>query len=121
MLLVSSIWFAQPAINIEEPMSIRCPNCSGDGGGMAHINRGDKPHTFEYVRCSICSGDGVVSQERADLIAEGRKLREARLARDESLLAMAKRLNMSPAELSGIEVGRAHPLAYDGLRKRLAN
>lgn len=99
----------------------RCPSCNGDGGGMAHINRGNKPHTFEWVACSICSGDGVVSDERAALIAEGKKLREARLARDESLLEMATRLNMSPAELSGIEVGRAHPLAYEGLRKRLAN
>ena len=90
---------------------------------MAHINRGmdTSTHSVEGVRCSICKGDGRISAAPAALMAQGKNWRDARVARGETLLEMSRRLGMSPADLSAIEVGRAEPAAYDDLRKRLAN
>ena len=98
-----------------------CPHCNGEGGGEAFINRGldISTHTVEWVRCLTCQGDGVVSDERAKLIAEGKAWRDARVARMEPLLEASRRLGMGPAELSTLELGRAPPLAYEDIRKRM--
>lgn len=98
---------------------MKCPHCNGDGGGEAFINRGldISTHTLEWVRCSTCQGDGVVSEERAALIAEGKAMRDARVVRMETLLEASRKLGIGPAELNAIELGRAPPLAYEQLRK----
>ena len=100
-----------------------CPHCNGDGGHDCHINRGfdSSTHTFEWRRCETCEGDGVVSDERAKLIAEGKAWRDARVARMETLLEASRKLGIGPAELSALELGRATPLAYEDLRKRMTN
>lgn len=97
----------------------RCPHCNGDGGGEAFINRGPdiSKHTLEWVRCMTCSGDGVISDERAGLIDLGRRMREARVERGETLLEASRRLGTDPAKLSKLEHGRGHPLTYERFAK----
>ena len=101
-------------------MATRCPHCKGDGGYDCHINRGldISTHTFEWRQCITCEGDGVIGEERAKLIAEGKAMRDARVARMETLLEASRKLDIGPAELSAIELGRAPPLAYEQLRKK---
>jgi hypothetical protein len=84
-----------------------CQRCNGNGVvGPVHINRGDNPHTWEMIRCSSCGGSGYWSNHQAAAARDGEALRQERLARDESLREAAKRMGISPAELSAIEQGR---------------
>ena len=103
-------------------MAVRCPHCNGDGGGPAFINRGldISTHSVDYVRCRTCEGDGVVSDERAGFIAEGRVWRDARVARQETLLEMSRRIGIGPAEISATEHGRGPALAFEHFRKLIA-
>lgn len=96
-----------------------CPRCEGKGWvGPVHINRGDKPHEWrERMDCDLCKASGVIDDGTVQALELGKRLREKRLARDESLREAARRLNMSAAELSGLETGRGglaawhHPFA----------
>lgn len=92
----------------------RCPHCGGDGGNNAFINRGIdiSTHSFEWVRCFTCDGSGKINAERADFIARGKVLRDARVLRQESLLEASRMMGINPAELSAIELGRAPAEAY---------
>ena len=102
---------------------MKCPHCKCDGRGEAFINRGPDISTLtkEWVRCRTCNGDGVVSDERASFIAEGKAWRDARVARQETLLEMSRRLGIGPAEISAIECGRGPSLAFEDFRKRLSH
>lgn len=95
-------------------MAVTCPNCDGEGGGQAFVNRGEDitKHSVEWITCRTCNGDGKVTDERAECIAAGKRMRDARVARQESLLAASKRMGIGPAELSDIEHGRAAALCY---------
>ena len=86
-----------------------CPICEGRKRALAHINRGSAPHSWEKMDCRACAGTGMISAETATAIANGRSMRERRIARDESLREAAKRLGVSPAELSRIEHGYPSP------------
>ena len=114
---------AMGPLPVTQDRPIRCPRCSGDGGGMAHINRGldISTHSFEWVECRTCEGLGAIDRERAAMIEEGQKWRNARVARGETLLEMSRRFGMSPADISAIEVGRAPSAAYDDFRTRLSH
>jgi DnaJ-class molecular chaperone len=89
--------------------SERCPHCNGEGGGNAFINRGPdiSTHSVEWVRCRTCEGAGVISGERAVLVAQGKAMRDARVARQETLLEAARKMGITPSRLSAIERGRA--------------
>ena len=89
----------------------RCETCRGTGKvGPVHINRGEQPHEWvETMPCDVCKGSGEVTAEHARRIALGRIARSERLSRDESLREAAKRLGISPAELSRIERGEHQP------------
>ena len=84
----------------------RCTACDGQKGGMAHVNRGDQPHTWEFIPCRICDGKGRITEEQRQRIITGQKLRADRLARDMSLYEEARRLGMTSVQLSDLECGR---------------
>jgi hypothetical protein len=96
---------------------MKCPHCNGEGGGEAFINRGldIDTHTLEWVKCGTCKGDGIVSVVRERCIAKGKAMRDARVARQETLLEASRRLGMGPAELNEIELGRAPAATYQNL------
>lgn len=79
------------------------------------MNRGVdiSSHSIEYVRCFTCGGNGVVSDEMLRRIAIGKKRRDERVARRQTLMDMARELGIGPAELSAIEHGRGDSQHYD--------
>jgi hypothetical protein len=86
----------------------RCPHCNGQGGAKCFINRGQdiRTHSLEWRECRTCEGTGRVDRRRAALIEQGKAMRDARVAKQESLLEASRRLGIGPAELSAIELGR---------------
>lgn len=92
-----------------------CPRCEGRGWiGPVHINRGDKAHEWrERMDCHLCKATGSINEDTRQAIDLGRRLRECRLARDESLREAAKRLGLSAAELSTLETGRGGLAAWE--------
>lgn len=95
-------------------MTVTCPNCAGEGGGQAFVNRGEdiSKHSVEWITCRTCNGDGKITDERAECIAAGKRMRDVRVAKQETLLVASRRMGISPAELSDVEHGRAPPLYY---------
>lgn len=87
-----------------------CPSCGGDGQTFAHINHRDpKLHGFRWVACFTCDGAGYFTASQAASYEAGRKLRDDRITRGESLISEARRLGISPSELSKRERGKAAP------------
>lgn len=94
-------------------MSDLCPDCKGTGKtGPVHVNYGYdqklgrcRGEWKDNIPCSRCNGSGTVPDEMAEWIYAGRKMRDARVARGESIYECAKRLGTSSAELSAIERG----------------
>lgn len=91
-----------------------CPRCEGKGWiGPVHINRGDLPHEWrERMDCDFCEATGKIDADKRTAIEMGWRLRAKRVAREESLMEAAKRLRMSPSELSGLETGRGGMAAW---------
>jgi hypothetical protein len=98
---------------VSEPVT--CPVCHGAKRSLCFVNRGEdiSTHTQEMLDCLFCRGWGTVSKPELKRWQQGRTLRDARVARGESLMQCAKRFGMSSAELSAVENGRA--AAPDGL------
>jgi hypothetical protein len=90
---------------------MECPDCKGSGkAGLVHINRGDKPHEWrDDLACFRCHGKRVVPDEMADWMRRGKVARQDRLAKMQSLLERANDLNISPADVSAMELGRRDP------------
>jgi len=89
-----------------------CPDCNGTGRtkGPVHINMGDLPHRWvDSLKCFCCGGARSITREHFDARWRGRKLREERIARGESLLEAAKLQGISPSELSSRERGALFP------------
>lgn len=89
--------------------TITCPHCDGKRQVYAFLNNGPdyRTHTSGYVQCSTCQGMGAITTERAKRILTGAHMRRERIERGESLNEAAKRLGISPAQLSARERGRA--------------
>lgn len=87
---------------------VQCPDCKGKGACFAHVNTGpdSSGHYWGDVKCLRCDGSGEVPAAMLEQMRKGRLLRDARVARDESLYECAKRVNISSAKLSAIEHGR---------------
>lgn len=85
-----------------------CPRCDGSGFITAFVNRGPDigKHSVETLPCSTCSGVGSIDDETARRIADGKSMRDQRVARLETLRDAARRLGMTSSELSAIEQGR---------------
>lgn len=88
-------------------MSITCPHCDGKGETFVFINTGYdyRGHTSGFRPCPTCKGEQVISESQAKAIADGRAMRDARVSRRETLRDAAKRMGVSPAELSKRERG----------------
>ena len=85
----------------------QCPRCEGKGWiGPVHINRGDKPHEWrERIDCDFCQATGQATDDQMQAAELGKKFRERRVAREESLMEASKRLGMRPSQLSRLERG----------------
>lgn len=100
---------------------MKCPDCCGTGKtGHVHVNFGYDERTGgcrgewrETMPCLRCKGSGEVSDEMAQWMADGKAMRDARVARGESLMEAARRMGMGSAELSAIEHGRRGSNARD--------
>ena len=66
--------------------------------------------------CADCDGTGQWSAERLELYERGQRYREQRVLRGESLREAAKRLGVSPTQLSNFELGKAGTSIPDALR-----
>jgi len=96
-----------------------CPHCEGRGYvGPVHINRGNKPHEWvEKMECDLCRTTGKIDGRQRQALELGKRLRNKRLSRDESLYECAQRLGLKASELSAFETGRhgmvpwLHPFA----------
>lgn len=91
-----------------------CPRCKGKKWiGPVHINRGDQPHEWrERVDCDLCKAAGRITEDQREAIELGKRLRQKRVDREESLMEGAKRLGLKPSELSGLETGRGGMTAW---------
>lgn len=95
---------------------MNCEKCNGTGSaGVVHNNYGyndDKCRcdgAWIAGRCHYCHGTGQVSDDTPAWIAAGKKMKADRLQRGETLYSEAKRLRVTPAQLSAMETGRADP------------
>ena len=82
-----------------------CPRCNGKRSGYAFISRAGNCQGRE-IDCSFCGGRGEVTEREADLYREGERRRDERVLAGRSLREEAKRLGITPAELSAIERGQ---------------
>jgi hypothetical protein len=96
------------AIVIRPGMST-CPDCKGRGKIAAFIDTADGGWFDDSLTCSRCKGLGAVSPEQETWTHIGGTHRTWRVAQFESYAECAKRLGVSPAELSNMEHGRADP------------
>lgn len=94
------------SINVDAPDSrVVCPECQGRKQSFAHVCGGPTPG-FQTVKCMLCDGLGWVSLKRVEWHAAGEAMREDRVKRGVTLRGEAKRLGISPSELSDREWGR---------------
>ena len=91
-----------------------CNRCDGSGKtGPVHVNMGDKPHVWlDSMPCSTCDGTGKITADKAEAIALGAALKKRRVALGLSLYEYAPRVNLTPAQLSGLEHGKGGMAAW---------
>lgn len=89
--------------------TITCPHCDGKGWVYAFLNNGPdyRTHTSGFVQCLTCQGMSAITTEHAERIETGERMRRERVERGESLNEAARRLGITPAQLSARERGRA--------------
>jgi DnaJ-class molecular chaperone len=86
-------------------MTTTCPECSG-AGIVEIVWSGVSPNAADAAECPCCQGAGAISKTQALRYQIGRELRRDRVARGVSLQAEARRLGITPRELSDREWGR---------------
>lgn len=92
---------------------MKCPDCD-KGQQLAMFPRyapefkGRRRNAI-VVTCSRCGGSGQVDEDTIEWILKGKKLREDRLSRGMTLRSEAKRLGISPSQLSRMERGVERP------------
>jgi hypothetical protein len=93
---------------MEQYAMVRCPECGGRKRGIVHLNT-TTGGRWEKRDCLFCAGAGAVRAHKAERWAEGERMREDRKSRLVTLRDEAKRLGISPSELSRREWGRNTP------------
>lgn len=89
-----------------------CPDCNGMGGIIAMVDgtrNGRRWGSRQRIACGTCTGDGTISRERMEWIAEGRRLRGLRMARGMDVKQAADALNIELRTLLSSEQGRIAP------------
>jgi hypothetical protein len=99
-----------------------CTACDGKGwSGPVHVNMGSGKHEWrERMDCFTCNGTGRISAEQVEAMRIGRKHRDARFDRDESMGEVARRHGISAAAVSAFEHGHIHSSSYEAGRAALA-
>ncbi len=98
---------------------LRCPECLGAGKVTACVDCADRRQSgVRKINCPNCAGTGEVTREFLERRAEGEARRQDRILRGASLREDAKRLGVTPQELSDREHGR---LPAEGEAKGEAN
>lgn len=89
-----------------------CPTCAGSKVVVAsHARMADGSSRWGLqLPCFQCGGSGEVPAEMANWIEEGRRMREARIARRTGLREEAARRGISASKLSNMESGREAPV-----------
>ncbi|WP_345840856.1 hypothetical protein [Shewanella algae] len=84
-----------------------CNDCNGKGVVNAFVNTGldSSQHYYGQTHCYRCNGTGSVPEEMTQWIEDGKRLRQERVQRGETLLMAANRQGLSIAQLSAIETG----------------
>lgn len=81
---------------------MNCPNCESRGYNIGVACPGFQP---VKMTCEVCGGAGRCTQDDIDRLEKGHKMREDRIARHVSLRVEAKRLRLTPVQLSRLERG----------------
>lgn len=85
-----------------------CPDCKGSKKLTAFVD-GPDFNGLAQIDCLRCKGAGEVNPDTERWMKIGGTHRTWRVAQHESLMECATRLGIGPAELSGMENGRADP------------
>lgn len=102
----------EPVLTTDDPQNTRypCSHCSGRGFTieLTRIATQTAGLDCQWLKrdCGTCGASGEISRETYERIERGHALREARIARLESLRDAAARLGVTPERLSQIEWGR---------------
>lgn len=90
-----------------EDNAVLCPRCKGAGESFAHINRGNKPHTWENIACFCCNGLKLISKEKLGWIEEGKRLKKYKDERDMTTRDFAIAYCLRISEVSEYLAGEA--------------
>ena len=89
---------------------ITCPFRKGEKRLFGFVDRwgdaGNRIGQSGWMDCHICNGHGEITDDHAERIAEGKRIREERFARGETLIMAAANLGISVSQLSALEHGR---------------
>lgn len=88
-----------------EDNAVLCPGCKGAGESFAHINRGNKPHTWENIVCFCCKGLKLITKQKMEWIEEGKKLMKYKNQREMTTRDFAVAYCLSVSEISKYLVG----------------
>jgi DnaJ-class molecular chaperone len=101
----------------DQTTGLPCPHCHGKGSNPGFICFADGEATRsrfdKAIQCSLCKGAGSISREVAAWRMIGKRHRDARVAREESILECSRKMGIRPSELSAMENGRANPATLE--------
>lgn len=93
-----------------------CPSCNGAKGSEGFLICDTRKSSAEWKSgpqwfpCTLCRGEGTITDEQEQWRLRGLAMRAARLAADRSLTEEAKRRGMKVSMLSDMEHGRVEPM-----------
>jgi hypothetical protein len=94
---------------------MRCPSCDGAGSREAFVSFTDGTGAYKGVGCLRCRSSGVVPDEMAAWVVEGKKLLGRRQLAGLSLFEFGKSSGLGSAKVCTIESGRVDPQEYASL------
>jgi len=87
-----------------------CPTCDGEKivfvFADGHRADGSPIHDNGPRKCSTCAGTGEITDEHAERITEGQRMRLERIGNGLTLREAAHLAGTTPAKLSALEQGR---------------
>lgn len=85
-----------------------CPSCKGEGSSVQHHNTGpdSSGHFWAAVKCTLCKGEGSVTNKTIATVKAGKKLQKAMRKRGLTLIQAAASFGVSAGEMSSVYRGR---------------